>query len=64
VTPNADTGTTAERLWAAGRGRCMYCIEDDALFHSACDCFYHDKVCNIAGCLGKDGPPPNDSSEP
>ena len=54
-----NDGTDQERLWAAGHGRCNYCIGDDATFHTSCDCFYHDKVCNIVGCFGKDGHPQN-----
>jgi hypothetical protein len=40
------------KRWSRGEGRCPYCIDDED-FHSICDCWYHEKVCDIEGCLGK-----------
>ena len=39
--------------WERGESRCPHCIDSDEHFHSNCDCFYHEQVCDIPGCPGK-----------
>lgn len=58
VTPVTDNPHYLEpdaiwQRWADGECRCPHCYWDDEVFHTVCDCSYHEQVCAIEGCLGK-----------